>query len=240
MQRKQLLPVFFVSALALALVIPAIAEDLTIVSNVTPPRGAPTTSTQYISADKVRVSDGVSDSIVDLGSGAIISIDHKKKKYFETSLEEIRAQFAEMEKMLADNPMLEQMLGDLTNIQVEKTTETRMVAGFSCTKVIMRLGAGFTFHLWITDQIQVPTDFYDARKMLHVAMGPMASNFDKMYEELKKIGGLALASEVDGSMMGMKIRSVSEATEVRKGPIPPGTFDPPAGYKKKKSPYKKK
>ena len=40
------------------LALPALAEDLTIVSSVQPPKGKPTTSTQYISATKVRVSDG--------------------------------------------------------------------------------------------------------------------------------------------------------------------------------------
>ena len=35
----------------------------------------------------------------------------------------LRAMVDGMEKMLADNPMLEQILGDLTNIQVQKTSE---------------------------------------------------------------------------------------------------------------------
>jgi hypothetical protein len=37
----------------------------------------------------------------------------------------------------------------------------------------------------------------------------------------------------------MKMRTDSEATEVRKGAIPASTFDVPAGYKKKSSPFKK-
>ena len=66
------------------------------------------------------------------------------------------------------------------------------------------------------------------------------SRFEKLYEEMKKIDGFPLRTELDSKIMGMKLESVSEATEVRKGPIPPGTFDPPAGYKKKDSPYEKK
>ena len=31
----------------------------------------------------------------------------------------------------------------------------------------------------------------------------------------------------------------SEATEVRKGAIPPSAFEVPAGYKKKETPFKK-
>ena len=37
----------------------------------------------------------------------------------------------------------------------------------------------------------------------------------------------------------MKMRTSSEATEVKKGAIPASTFDLPAGYKKKSSPFKR-
>jgi hypothetical protein len=37
----------------------------------------------------------------------------------------------------------------------------------------------------------------------------------------------------------MKQHTLSEATEVKKGPIPASTFEIPAGYKKKPSPFVK-
>ena len=51
---------------------------------------------------------------------------------------------------------------------------------------------------------------------------------------------MALVTKLDTKVMGIDLSSVSEATEVKRGPIPSGTFDPPAGYKKKKSPYQQK
>jgi hypothetical protein len=36
-----------------------------------------------------------------------------------------------------------------------------------------------------------------------------------------------------------RIQTSSEATEVKKGPIPASTFDVPAGYSKKASPFKR-
>ena len=62
-----------------------------------------------------------------------------------------------------------------------------------------------------------------------------STRFDRMYEEMKEIAGSVL-EPVDTSTLGLRIRVESEATEVRKGPIPAGTFDPPAGYKKKRDP----
>ncbi len=225
--------------LAALAALPAAAEDLTIVSTVTGGKGGPMTATQYLSKDKLRTSDGRLDTIFDVASGRMIHIDHKKKTYWETSLEEMRAQFAEIEKMLEENPMMATMLGGATNVEVEKGTGSREVAGYECQQYLMTMGRKFRFEIWAAPGLEAPTQYYDAKKMVYATMGPMASRFDKLYEEMKEIDGFPLYTKADTSLMGLKINSVSEATEVRKGTIPAGTFDPPAGYKKKKSPYKK-
>jgi hypothetical protein len=67
----------------------------------------------------------------------------------------------------------------------------------------------------------------------------MGKRFSKMFDEMKKIKGYPLASDMDVDMGMMKMRTDSEATEVRKGAIPASTFDVPAGYKKKSSPFKR-
>ena len=225
---------------ALLLVPAAGADDLTIVSRVTPSKGSPTTSTQYITATKIRTSDGQFDTIVDVASGKMIHVEHKKKRYYESSFEEMRAHFAELEAMMQSNPAMEMMFGDVTQVQVEKTSESRSVAGYDCQKYVLSLGKNFTFEIWATTQLEFPIEYYDARKMLYASMGPMASRFEKMFEEIKKVGGFTLASTVDSKILGMKVRVETEATEVRKGPIPADAFEPPAGYKKKKSPYQGK
>ncbi|MCP3963255.1 MAG: DUF4412 domain-containing protein [bacterium] len=237
---KNLLPLSVrVTLLALLLCLPAAAEDLTIVSQVTGGKGKPTTSTQYITTDKMRTGDGRNDTIMDLESGRIIQVDHKKKTYHETSLEEIRAHFAELERMLDENPMMAAMIGGATEVTVREGTETREVAGYTCNQYFLTIGK-LEFEVFAAGDLKVPIEYYDAQKMVYAAMGPMASRFDKMYDELKEIGGVTLYTKIDSRFIGMKIKNVSEATEVRKGPIPADTFEPPAGYKKKKSPYEEK
>ncbi len=231
------------TALAVAyllLALPAAAEDLTVTSTVTPSKGSPTTSTQYISESKIRTSDGRLDTIMDITSGGMIHIDHKKKKYYETSLEEMRSAFAEVNQMLEDNPMMARMLGQATEVQVEKLTGTREVAGYTCHHYRLTIGQNFEFELWAAPDLELPYQYYDARKFVHAAAGPIASRFDKMYEEMKKLDGFPLMTKMDTRMMGMNLGAVTEATEVRKGPIPASAFEPPAGYKKKKSPYQEK
>lgn len=215
----------------------AAAEDLTVVSRVTPSRGAPTTTTQYVSAAKVRSSDGHFDTIIDLGSGRIVQVDHKKKTYFETSFAEMRAHFAELEEMLASNPVLSRMIGQATEVKVEKVAGTREIAGYTCEQYHMSIGEAVQFTIWATPDLQPPGEFYDAQKMLWAAMGPIATRFEKMFDEMKKIGGFALSTKIDTRILGMNVNSVSEVVEVRKGPLSADAFEPPAGYKQKKSPY---
>ena len=218
-------------------VLPAAAEDLTVVSTVTSGKtGKTVTATQYLSADKLRSSDGNFDSITDLSSGKMIHVDHKKKEYWETSLEDLRQQFAAIDQMLDENPMMARMLGGATEVTVTKGTDTREVAGYVCDHYSMSIGK-LHFELWAARGLKAPAEYHDAQKMVYAAMGPMASRFDRLYEEMKKIEGFPLRTEMDSRLMGFKVRSVSEATEVRKGPIPDSAFDPPAGYKKKKPPY---
>ncbi len=220
--------------------LPAAAEDLTIVSSVTTgKKGKTVTATQYLSADKLRSSDGTSDTITDLTSGRMIHVDHKKKEYWETTLAELRQQFAEVEKMLDDNPMMARMVGGATEVTVTKGSGTREVAGYVCDPYSMTIGK-LQFELWAARGLKAPDEYHDAKKMVYATMGPMASRFDKLYEEMKKIEGFPLRTEMDSKLMGMKLKSVSEATEVRKGPIPGDAFEPPAGYKRVKSPLEKK
>jgi hypothetical protein len=225
---------FFLVAAGIAAA--AAASDLTIVSKVTPAKGTPTTSTHYITAERMRMSDGANDTIVDLAAGKLIGIDHKKKTYYETTFEEMQQYFAGLNEMLASNPMMETMMGKVKDVQVQKTAETREIIGYTCTKYVLSMGEKFKETLWVTPEVKMPVSYYDASKMSYAMMGPMAGRFEKMLDEMKKIDGFPLATDVDMKMMGMDASSRTEVTEISKADIPADTFAVPAGYKKTKSP----
>jgi hypothetical protein len=214
----------------------AAASDLTIVSKVTPAKGEPTTSTHYITAERMRMSDGANDTIVDLAAGKMVAIDHKKKSYYETTFEEMQKYFAQLNEMLAGNPMMETMMGKVADVQVQKTAETREIIGHTCTKYVLTMGEKFKETLWVTPDVKMPVTYYDASKMSYAMMGPMAGRFEKMLDEMKKIDGFPLATDVDMKMMGMDASSRTEVTAISNGDIPADTFAVPAGYKKTKSP----
>ena len=230
---KQRCVLMFVVMLAVGA---AAADDLTIVSKVTPAKGAPHTSTQYITAERMRMSDGDNDTIVDLEAGKIVQIDHKKKSYFETTFAEMQQHFAELAEMLNDNPMMEQMMGKVSEVRVTKTDSTREIAGLSCTDYLISLGESFKETVCVTPDVKMPVEYYDASKMLYAMMGPMATRFEKLLDEMKKLDGFPLMTDLDMKVMGMDASSLSEVTEIREGSVPADAFAIPANYKKKKSP----
>jgi hypothetical protein len=225
-----------------ALALPLAAEDLTIVSKLTigKDKGKELTSTQYISRDKVRTSDGQNDTILEYETGRMVIVNHKEKEYYETSFAEISRQFQELEAQLQGNPMLERMFGGIAEVKVQKGEGTRKVAGYDCEPYSLSMGDALLFDLWVTPALEAPHQYYDARKASYALMGPMGQRFEKMFDEMKKIKGFPLAVDTRIKMMMMKQETLSEATEVKKGEIPASAFELPAGYKKKDSPFKKK
>src|SRR4029079_13666737 len=99
--RRSLHAALFVAALAAALPHPTAAEDLTIISTVTTPRGTTRTQTQYLSSSRMRLSGEDRDTIVDLTSGRILILDNQRKEYSETSLDELRAFFDQIDSAIA-------------------------------------------------------------------------------------------------------------------------------------------
>ena len=221
-----------------ALTLPLVAEDLTIVSKVTTGDRSGT-STQYMTSTKSRTTDGQADTIMDYPTGKMTVIDHKKKTYWEATIEEMTAYMDRLQKDMQGNPMLEKMFGGSDEVSVEKGKGSRKVAGYDCDEYTMRMGDSFVFDLCAAKGLQPPPQYYEGRKLSSASMGPMGRRFGKMFEEMKKIKGYPLALDMDTNMGMAKMKTSSEAIEVKKGAIPASTFEIPAGYEKKPSPFKR-
>ncbi len=239
--------------------LPAASEDLTIVSKTTGPDGDGT-STQYLSSERMRTSDGHGDLIFEYATGKMTQIDHKKKQYSETTLAELeaamRAASGEMKKMAAQleamppemRKKMETMMGGGGEVVLTKG-DTREIAGYATQEYTVTRGASMTMQLWTTTQISPPVSLAQIRRMTSFA-GPMAAmagnpmfkGMGELIEKMQEIEGFPLADANSFSLMGRSMQTSREATEVRTGPIPAATFDVAAltkGYKKGKSPVEK-
>jgi hypothetical protein len=129
--------------------------------------------------------------------------------------------------------------GDVGQITVRKGTAARKIAGYDCVQYVMSMGDDIVIDLWVTPALEQPLQVTEAMKAQYAAAGPAGRRMLAMYDERKKIKGLPLATDMDIKFLGKKIAMHTEATEVRRGPIPPDAFAIPAGYKKKNSPFQR-
>lgn len=232
-----------IAALACAAALPALAagEEVTIVSKTTVKQGAPTTSTQYIATDRVRTSDGENDVIVEVGTGRLTVINHKKKEYYEVTREEMQASLQKLEQQMSGpmGAMMDKMMGGKAGDVVVQKGASRKVAGYDCTNYTFSLGENMRYENCMTQALQLPAAYYDALKSPYAMMGPMGKRFEKVFDAMREIKGMPIAMSSSVNLMGMNMQMTSEATEVRKGAIPASAFQLPAGYKKKETPFKK-
>lgn len=212
------------------------AAEITVVSKMEASRGPSGTQTLYIGEGHVRVKDPSSDVIVDYESGVMTTLEHQKKRYWQTTPEELAATFEELSEMMEGNPVFERMLGGDEAVTVE-TKGSRTIAGQPCIDHTVEMGSAYRIDVCIASDLETPVDVHEVRKMFFAAMGPMAGKINRLFDELSEIGGVALYTKIDLSMMGMDFSTETTAQEVTVGPLPGDTFDIPAGYKKTKAPF---
>lgn len=193
------------------------------------------TETHFYSSkfQRVRSEDGKVDHLFDYEKGISYTIDHKKKVIQMMKMEDV---LQAMEQMHTQAPegmgaVMGAMFGKADEVRVDDTG-AEVVAGHTCAKY--RISAGkLVMDVSADPKLKPPVSpaMWARATKLKAAIagrGPMLAAFKKLYEELGKIEGIPLKTAMKG-FMGSD--TLSEATKVAEGPIPPATFDLPANYK---------
>jgi hypothetical protein len=218
--------------------LPAFA-DLTITSTFQA-SGRSGTATQYLAAERARTSNGDTDTIVNYSTGAVTIIDNRKKEYYETTLAEMTAMVEQLDRQLGANPLGGLLGPKVGDVNLQRVEGARKIVGYDCEHYVMTMGNDMKFDIWAAPDLQAPVQYYDAAKAPYAAMGPMGRGFGKMFEEMKKIKGFPLSTAINAKILVTKIDTLQEATQVNKDPIPASAFEPPSGYRKKDSPFKRR
>lgn len=220
------------------------AEDLTIIFRMSGP-GGDQTATHYYAAGRARLDQGDDGAIVDFALGRMANISNRTRQYSETTFAEIEqamnSMSAEMEKAMEGIPegLRHKMMGDaLKEVTVTKGA-TRTIAGVSCQNYAVTLGEKSQMQTCLTTSITPP---FDPKNFKNLALatspiGPGNSGINKLVQKLREIEGFSLASSTSLSLFGQRIETVTEATEIRRGPIDRARFDLPQGFKKVDSPF---
>lgn len=243
------------AALALCFAVPALAADVTIVYNLTEngqPKGK---ATHYVSSDRMRMSNPENDIIVEYASGKFVSIDHKKKEYWETTRDEMNAQLAQVNARMEEQqkkmqeqmqnlpPAMREKMGNMmgalaAQVQVTPGTGTRKIAGYDTKPYTISMGEMMKQETWNAD-IPFPTPAMDARNSMMTLNNPMMQGAKDLVEKMKQVKGIPLAETTTVKILTKTVTSSREATEVKQGAIDASAFALPTGYKKVESPLAK-
>jgi cellobiose-specific phosphotransferase system component IIB len=230
------------------------SDDLTIVSKHTHDGKPAGTSTSYLASDHVRMArEEGHETIVDLKTGVMTTLDGKKKTYYTITKQDMEQLKVKMQEKMNSPEMKKAMeamqsmsAGMSTSFDVKKMGTTRKIAGFSCEEWTITMGTLSTIRECVTSELQYPArawdtykDFSESMKNMTSAFGPMAKSGAELAEKLKNMKGFPVASSTVIEVMGNKTTIESEVIEVRKGSIPASAWEIPAGYTKIENPMLK-
>ena len=232
----------------------AASDDLTIVSSNSQ-NGKPTgTSTSYLASDHVRMARAEgNETIVDVKTGTMTTLDGKKKTYYTTTkqdLEQLKAKMQERmnsPEMKKGMEMMQKMAGAMaSSYEVKKTGISRKIAGYDCDEWTISMGAMSTTRECVTGGLQYPAHAFDAYKELAQSMqgamssgSPMGKAGGDLAEKLRGIKGFPVATSSVIDIMGNKTVTESEVIEVRRRAIAASAWEVPAGYKQVENPMLK-
>ena len=221
-------------------------EGVTIVFRISGPDWEKT-ATHYYTASKVRFDQGDVATVVDLATGRIVNVLMARKQYSETTFEEIEQAMtsvsAQMEKAMAGIPegLRKKMMGDAARDVALTKGEVRTVASVPCRNYTVTLGEKTRMETCAALNFDLPFDRTHLRTLALVT-APIAkghTGLNRMVEKLREISGLSLASSMSLSLMGRKIETSTEATQIRRGPIDGAHFEIPHDFEKIDSPFAK-
>jgi len=174
------------------------------------------------------------DSLVDYQTLTTYTINHSKKLIQKLSFEDAMAAMEGMQSQMPEGigAMMGSFFGDPNNFKVEELGKDTVVER-NCKKYKITVGK-MVFESSNDPTLIPPVPAASFAKMvkakgaLTAAAGPMGKTMARLYEEMSKIKGLALKTNMSG-FMGINV--VTEATKVTEGPIPASAFELPSGYK---------
>jgi hypothetical protein len=229
------------------------ADEMTVISQVSTNGQPGGTQTSYISSDHIRHSESKgNDVIIDLKNGTMTNIDTKKKTYFIMTKQDMEAMQAALAARMND-PKMKQAMAMMQGMsssmaadtEVKKTGVTRKVAGYACEEWLISMGGMVNMTECVTNDLKYPVqswaalaDFQESMRK-SMSFGPSAKAGADYAEKMKSIKGFPVASTSTVDAGITKITTATEVTDVSRSPIPESTWDVPAGFAKVENPMLK-
>jgi hypothetical protein len=234
MTRFQWLAAFAVGLVAAApasadklLTIHSHSDAMTMMGHTTPAKDVDQHS--WYGADRIRFDTGGSVIIMRLDQNKFYIVNDDKKTYSALDLP------LDIKKLVPPEmaPMMEKMMGMMQfKVDVIPGDKTGSYAGFACKffQVDMSTAMGMKVSSQECISQDVPIDLKGYQKLI-ANQSEMFPNSSWMKEVGEKLKGFPVHTDTVTTMMGKSFNSWTELKSVQDETPPPGTYDPPPGYK---------
>jgi len=196
----------------------------------------------WLSKDRGRIDLGEDHSVIILRDQGIMYLeDHTKMQYREVpfgSLDEIVSHsLAQSDMSVAEQAEAQKFMKGMMGMMkaeasVTETAETKNIKGWNTRKYIMKTKIMMmegTSEIWATEDIDIDYDLYRSLGAPFMAKQP---GFEQIFEEMKKIKGIALLTVTTSRATGAEMRSTEEVLEAVEKSAPSGTYEVSQGYNK--------
>lgn len=182
----------------------------------------------WVSGDRLRRDEGDTSIILRLDRNKLYVVRHPEKTYSEVPLPIDFLRLLPKAKQEAGRTWAEQMK---LSVQVKPTNETRKINGWNARRVQMdiqsAMGMKIDTTLWVSQEIEGHRTLNKLTSIL-AALQPGAMDWSS---KLEQIEGFPVLKEDSVDAAGVRFKTREELLSVKTQDAPPGSFEPPAGYK---------
>ena len=187
-------------------------------------------SEQWIGDNKFASHSKDQSIIIDTNKKVLIMINHITKTYIFMTLPLDISKY--MPEQIAQ--MMKQMMGNLA-MTVKSTGETKMIGKWKCNRYDMTMtvmGMPMNLISWASTDVPFDWEKIGALRLESVAKIQMNLN-EASINEMKKVKGYTIATEMTMNMMGAKMSVKMITLEISNKPAGPEVYSVPPGYTKK-------
>ena len=220
------------------------AADITVVGKYTFANGDTATRASYYSRKRARVTapNGM-EFIYDTQLRRVSVVDHAGRRYYTGTIEEADslAGLLLLQRRQELRPRIEanrerwaEMLSAFNDsIQVVQTDETRTIAGYPCTRWVVRGGSYMTHERWVARGLSVPNFGPELERIvMATVLDPLGCQLMKMLIQMREHPGTVLESSTQFQTLTQSGTFTWQATRVDSRQIPEPAWSVPKGYTK--------
>jgi len=186
------------------------------------------TTEQWLGDDKFVLITPELSIVVDLKKNMLYWINHGNKSYIESPLPFDFAKIVD--------PQMAQMMSQMMKMTVTVTpnSQTKTVGQWNCSGydvAITMMMMPMKMSVWATTD--VPFDVEKFMKLYANVIKAQLRLDEAAVQEMMKVKGIWIATEMNAEMMGAKMHNTTEVIEISKKSPDASVYSVPAGYTKK-------